>query len=67
MDRVPDGEVDARTDELGRPTWSIRRAIELLDEGIDRMGEQLTRSAGLWDDSPADGELPRDPGGPELP
>jgi hypothetical protein len=26
--------------------WSIRRAIELLDEAIDRAGEQLARAAG---------------------
>ncbi|WP_328522930.1 hypothetical protein [Kribbella sp. NBC_00359] len=67
MDRVPDGEADARPDELGLPRWSIRRAIELLDEGIDRMGEQLTRSAGLWGDSPAETDAPTDPGVPELP
>ncbi|WP_132156482.1 hypothetical protein [Kribbella antiqua] len=29
------------------PVWSVRRAIELLDDAIDRMGEQLARSAGL--------------------
>ncbi|TDW24175.1 hypothetical protein EV650_3041 [Kribbella kalugense] len=67
MDRGPDGETDARPDELSPPRWSIRRAIELLDEGIDRMGEQLTRSAGLWGDSPAEPDEPTDPGGPELP
>lgn len=67
MERVPDGEGDRQPIELGPPRWSIRRAIELLDEGIDRMGEQLTRSAGLWDDSPPETPAPTDPGGPELP
>ncbi|WP_432887746.1 hypothetical protein ACQPYH_05995 [Kribbella sp. CA-245084] len=67
MDRVPDREGDAQPDEPGPLGWSIRRAIELLDEGIDRMGEQLTRSAGLWGDSPAETEAPTDPGGPDLP
>jgi hypothetical protein len=33
-------------------SWSIRRAIETLDEAIDRMGDQLARSAGLYADSP---------------
>ncbi|NUR97914.1 MAG: hypothetical protein HOV67_21995 [Kribbellaceae bacterium] len=45
---------DARPVELGPLRWSVRRAIELLDEGIDRMGEQLARSAGLYGDSPAE-------------
>ncbi|MGW6197023.1 hypothetical protein ACWF0M_12835 [Kribbella sp. NPDC055110] len=38
------------------PRWSIRRALELLDEAIDKMGDQLARSAGLYADSPP--ELP---------
>ncbi|GAA3097025.1 hypothetical protein JOF29_006039 [Kribbella aluminosa] len=47
-------------DQVGPLRWSIRRAIDLLDEGIDRMGQQLARSAGLWDDSPAEMKLPSD-------
>lgn len=33
--------------------WSIRRAIELLDEAIDAMGAQLARSADLMADEPS--------------
>jgi hypothetical protein len=33
--------------------WSIRRAIELLDEAIDGMGRRLARPAALdWSDEP---------------
>jgi hypothetical protein len=42
-DRHNDRSAEARV----RPSegWSIRRAIELLDEAIDRAGEQLARAA----------------------
>lgn len=30
--------------ELQKLRWSIRRLIELLDEGIDSAGDQLARS-----------------------
>ncbi|WP_238157136.1 hypothetical protein [Kribbella sp. VKM Ac-2571] len=39
--------------------WSIRHAIELLDEAIDKMGGQLARSAGLYADSPEERSSPR--------
>ena len=39
--------------------WSIRHVIELLDEAIDKMGEQLARSAGLYADSPEELSSPR--------
>jgi hypothetical protein len=47
-----DGRGDRQADQSaggGVPPsegWSIRRAIELLDEAIDRAGEQLARAAG---------------------
>jgi hypothetical protein len=47
-----DGRDDRQADQSARggvpPSegWSIRRAIELLDEAIDRAGEQLARAAG---------------------
>lgn len=49
-------------DELGPIRWSIRHAIELLDEGIERAGEQLARSAGLWGEAPGE-KNPMDAGG----
>ena len=36
--------------------WSVRRAIELLDEAIDAMGAQLIRSPAIMIDLPV--ELP---------
>lgn len=39
--------------------WSIRHAIELLDEAIDKMGDQLARSAGLYADSSEELSSPR--------
>lgn len=38
--------------DAGVLRWSVRLAIELLDEAIDKMGDQLARSAGLYADSP---------------
>lgn len=49
-------ELEAEDDPLpadsGPLRWSIRRALELLDEAIEKMGDQLARSAGLHADSP---------------
>jgi len=42
--------------------WSIRRAIELLDEAIDRMGSQLARAANSstdWSDESTGSHLGR--------
>ena len=42
--------------------WSMRRAIELLDEAIDRMGSQLARAADAsmdWSDEPPGGHSRR--------
>jgi hypothetical protein len=42
--------------------WSIRRAIELLDEAIDRMGSQLARAADFsmdWSDESPGSHLGR--------
>jgi hypothetical protein len=37
----------AAEEQVARPLrWSIRRAIDVLDEAIDRMGSQLARAAG---------------------
>jgi hypothetical protein len=36
------------------PAWAMATLIELLDRAIDSAGMQLARSAGLWDDTPAE-------------
>ena len=59
--------VGAESDEIGdravpEASWSIRRAIELLDEAVDRMGRQLVRAADAsmdWSDVPPGSELRR--------
>jgi hypothetical protein len=41
-------------------SWSIRRAIELLDEAIDRMGSQLARASSTsmdWSDEVPENQL----------
>ncbi|WP_433017939.1 hypothetical protein [Kribbella sp. CA-294648] len=51
--------------ELQKLRWSIRRVIELLDEGIDSAGEQLARSESrlVWrGPMPADDEIDAGPG-----
>lgn len=53
--RSPDTDADDKQpDQLGPLRWTIRRAIELVDEGIDLAGDQLIRSAGIWGDSHAE-------------
>jgi hypothetical protein len=54
----PSGVERDRGGEQRSVSWSIRLAIELLDEAIDRMGTQLAQAASApmtWEaESPAD-------------
>ena len=54
---VPGGDDDSRA-----VAWSIRRAIELLDEAIDRVGSQLARASTAsmdWSVEPRGSQLRR--------
>ena len=46
---IADGESQRRL-----MAWSVRRAIELLDEAIDAMGAQLARSSAFMADLPVE-------------
>lgn len=56
-DMEPQG--DKLPADTGALRWSIRHAIELLDEAIDKVGDQLAQSAGLYADSPEKLSSPR--------
>jgi len=52
---MPEANSCIAGDDPRAGVWSIRRAIELLDEAIDRIGSQLARTADAsmdWSDEP---------------